>query len=181
MAGSRPLSEEEREFATRFHNLIYSYLRDRNLNQEEFYDIVAFGFIRAVANFHDRADLRKYSFTTIAWRAMDSAYANHCKGQRCFKRCANVGTLSLDAPLNENDHRTLGETIATADTTSDRVEYIELCCQIIPKLSSNQKNILYMKLKGYSNAEIAKKYDISIEAIGVALCRITERSTAHAC
>lgn len=181
MAGSRPLTEDERAFATRFHNLIYSYLRDRNLNQEEFYDIVAFGFIRAVANFHDRADLRKYSFTTIAWRAMDSAYANYCKGQRCFKRCANAGALSLDAPLTEKGDWTLGDTIATADTTSDRVEYIELWCQIIPKLSTNQKNVLYMKLKGYSNAEIAKKCNVSIEAIEVALCRIRERSAAHAC
>lgn len=33
---SRPLTEEERAFATRFHNLIYSYLRDNNLKLDDF-------------------------------------------------------------------------------------------------------------------------------------------------
>lgn len=92
-----------------------------------------------------------------------------------------MGALSLDAPLTEKGDWTLGDTIATADTTSDRVEYIELWCQIVPKLTDIQKNILYMKLKGHSNADIAKKYNVGIEAIQVVLCRIGERSAVHAC
>lgn len=40
------LTEPERAFAEQRHNLIYSFLNSNSLPVNEFYDVVAFGYLR---------------------------------------------------------------------------------------------------------------------------------------
>ena len=39
---------------------------------DEYYDIVIFGYLSAVQDFDENPELSRYSFTTIAWRRMNS-------------------------------------------------------------------------------------------------------------
>lgn len=68
-----PLTEQEREFAEEHHGLVLSYLTKKNLSQDEWYDVIAFAYLRSVKKWFARPDLRKYRFSTIAFRDMWSA------------------------------------------------------------------------------------------------------------
>ena len=43
-----PLNETQRIFADKNHNLVYKFLHEKNLPASEYYDIVIFGYLRAV-------------------------------------------------------------------------------------------------------------------------------------
>ena len=73
-----PLTEAESEFAAEHHSVIYGYLRKAGLPEDDFYDVVVFGYLRAVRKYLARPELRKYSFSTIAYRAM-SCDVHHSK------------------------------------------------------------------------------------------------------
>ncbi|MBQ9720483.1 MAG: hypothetical protein IJV64_07290 [Oscillospiraceae bacterium] len=45
------LTESQRRFAAENHDLIYAFLRERRYDPDEFYDIAAFGVLRAVIRY----------------------------------------------------------------------------------------------------------------------------------
>ena len=42
------MTERQRRFAAKNHNLIYRYLHEKGWEVSEYYDIAAFGYLRAV-------------------------------------------------------------------------------------------------------------------------------------
>ena len=46
-----PLTEAESEFAAEHHSVIYGYLRKAGLPEDDFYDVVVFGYLRAVRKY----------------------------------------------------------------------------------------------------------------------------------
>ena len=43
-----PLTDEQRDYATEHHALVYKFLKDNHLPMDEFYDVIIFGYLRAV-------------------------------------------------------------------------------------------------------------------------------------
>ena len=66
----RPLTEEQRQFAADNHDLIYSFLQEQALDINCYYDVAVFGYLRAVERYLTDSKLRRYQFSTVAWRAM---------------------------------------------------------------------------------------------------------------
>ena len=66
-----PLNDTQRIFADKNHNLVYKFLHEKNLPASEYYDIVIFGYLRAVQRYLTDPNLTGYSFSTVAWRAME--------------------------------------------------------------------------------------------------------------
>ena len=62
-----PLTDEQRDYATEHHALVYKFLKDNHLPMDEFYDVIIFGYLRAVKRYLTEASLHQYKFTTIAW------------------------------------------------------------------------------------------------------------------
>ncbi len=91
------MTDEEREFATKNHGLVYSYLNYRHLSYDDWYDIVIFRYLHAVQKWFRREELHKYSFSTIAFMEMRTAVSNELKRH-------HFDTVSLDAviPGTEN-------------------------------------------------------------------------------
>ena len=71
-----PLNDTQRVFAEKNHNLVYKFLHEKNLPASEYYDIVIFGYLRAVQRYLTDPNLAGYSFATVAWRAMEGEVAN---------------------------------------------------------------------------------------------------------
>lgn len=44
----RPLTRKQQKFAEENHNLVYSFLNKKKLNESVFYDVVIFGYLKAV-------------------------------------------------------------------------------------------------------------------------------------
>ena len=46
-----PLTKEQQTFATAHHNLVYKFLNENRLPEDEFYDVVIFGYLKAVRDY----------------------------------------------------------------------------------------------------------------------------------
>lgn len=49
-----PLTPEQKTFAEKHHGLVYKFLNKNQLSADEFYDVVIFGYLRAVRRFFYR-------------------------------------------------------------------------------------------------------------------------------
>ena len=100
-----PLNDTQRIFADKNHNLVYKFLHEKNLPASEYYDIVIFGYLRAVQRYLTDPNLAGYSFATVAWRAMEGQYPPH--RQAPFPRhpfCSSPSVLhrASDPAFNTN-------------------------------------------------------------------------------
>ena len=123
------LTEKQRRFAEEHLKVLEDFLKYRGLSADEFYDVVVFRFLRAVKQYDEREDLRKYTFNTIAKHPMCSAlgsYFAHLKRQN-----ENVQVLSLDYPMSYGSGLTLGDCIAD--------ESVDICEDVCEKLSRSPK------------------------------------------
>lgn len=156
-----PLTKEQRDFATKWHNLIYSYLHSKELPEEEYYDIVVFGFLRAVKEFLSKPDLQqKYSFSTIAWRKMEDSLFDYYRGQSRQKRQAYVVSLhSYDGAY------TLEEVLPAPDKVMAQLETELLLHDLAALASRQQMAVVRMKSAGYNMREIAKKESIPMKRV----------------
>lgn len=147
----QPLTETERKFAEDNHNLVYGFLHRYNYSIEEYYNIVIFGFLKAVEIYNRRKDLQeKYAFPFIAWQYMRSEIGNHVRTENSQKRKPTEKIISLDAEYveMENLHNTVGENSAEDDVLDK-----ELLDNIMENLSDLQRKIAQLKIHGYSNKE----------------------------
>ena len=90
-----PLTDEQRDYATEHHALVYKFLKDNHLPMDEFYDVIIFGYLRAVKRYLTEASLHQYKFTTIAWSCMRVDLYNYYKSNRCQKRTAEVLSIHI--------------------------------------------------------------------------------------
>ena len=91
-----PLSAAERCFAADHFGVIHQYLCYQKLDEDDWFDIVCFGYLQAVKKWHIRKDLHRYAFSTVAFQS-----------------------ISLDQVLEGTDGRTLMDTI-----TRDNLDFI---------------------------------------------------------
>lgn len=153
------LTPEQQEFAEENHNLIYYYLHKYNLPIDEYYDLAAISYVKAVKLYFTREDLRKYSFSTVF---VKSAYGVISDDMRSRKRkgCVPSNALcSLDIP--EIRSALEYEGIQAPGNLWDNVEYQDLLDKICQYATDRQRWLLQMILAGYANTEIQKTIGIS--------------------
>lgn len=140
-AASQALTEEQRQFAAENHNLIYSYLWDRKLETDEYYDIAVFGYLRAVKRYLTEPSLCGYQFSTIAWRAMRQSIASFHRSEERRKKSERGYLERLRArppdPFEELEAELLLHDLAAVS-------------------SQEQYTLATMRLQGYSIAEAAR-------------------------
>lgn len=156
-----PLTKEQRDFATKWHNLIYTFLNEKGLSAEDYYDIVVFGFLRAVREFLTDFTLQqKYSFSTIAWRKMDDCLIDHYRSQTRQKRQAYVISLhSYDGAY------TLEEVLSAPDKVMAQLETELLLHDLAEQASRQHMAVVHMRSAGYNMREIAKKERIPTKRV----------------
>lgn len=101
-----PLSPAEQAVAMRHYQMIDRYIAQRALPKDEYYDIVALGFLLAVKKWFSRPDLYQYEFSTIALASMRSAVSNEKR-----KQARRIKTVSLDDPIPGTDGMTWADII----------------------------------------------------------------------
>ena len=157
------LTKEQQKFAADHHYLINNFLRARNLKKDEYYDIVVFGFLRAVRKYFRRTELKKYAFSTIALWSMKSDLYNHYRRQGRKKRTAHI--VSLDSPAYSGGDMTIGETAAASGAVTDYLDAEILWDNITANLPDECVEVLRMRTDGYSNREIAKDRGVRVKDI----------------
>lgn len=158
-----PLTREQREFATKWHNLIYTFLNEKRLSEEDYYDIVVFGFLRAVKRYFTEPALQQYSFSTIAWKNMRSCLSDYFKSQSCQKR--NGYTISLHTLTYGDEPVRLEEVISAPDRLMMQLETELLLHDLARRATRQQMAVVHMRSAGYNVREIAKTQSIPMKKV----------------
>jgi DNA-directed RNA polymerase specialized sigma24 family protein len=158
------LTPEQRQFAEEQHGLVAKFLRYRRLPESDFYDIVIFGFLKAVVEYREKPSLReKYKFSTIANRKMrDTLYTHYIWQNRQMRR---GGALSLNAEVYAD-----GDTLALQDTIAAPPDSLLLAIETTPllralaeRISPREMELIRMKLYGYRTREISQLKHITMK------------------
>lgn len=67
------LTEQENQFAAEHHNLIYQFLSENKLPEEEYYDVVVFAYLSAIKEYFKKKGMSQIEFVTLLWQMMSSA------------------------------------------------------------------------------------------------------------
>lgn len=51
MNENTPMSSAQQLFAEEHHNLVYAFLKEKKLPEDEYYDVVIFGYLQAVMDY----------------------------------------------------------------------------------------------------------------------------------
>lgn len=154
----QPLTEYEKRHAEQNHGLVYSFLHKYEYSIEEYYNIVIFGYLRAVQVYNRRKDLQKqYHFACIAYQYMRSAIGNHFKLEQSKKRKPVGNVVSLDANYGETENL---YNCTGANTFDVEVIAVENIAEILKSFTDVQRKITGMKMDGYNNKEIYLLLDI---------------------
>ena len=168
-----PLTNFERKFATENHNLVYDFLHRHGYSLENYYDVAIFGFLKAVQIYNRREDLRnKYAFPFISQQYMRSMIGNNLRMESAKKR-KPLGTLvSLDAEYTETENLYNCIGVDNGKSPESEVVAMERITEILSSLSDTQREIIEMKLDGYSNKEIYLTLEIKPSTYYVEVKRI---------
>ena len=134
------MTERQRRFAAKNHNLIYRYLHEKGWEVSEYYDIAAFGYLRAVRRYLTEPGLSIYAFSSIAWRAMAQSIASF---------------LRAEARRKDAERRYISEAAAAIPDPFAELEARLLLHDLAAVSSKQQYELAEMRLQGYSIAEIA--------------------------
>ena len=103
MRALRPMTDEEREFAEKKHQIVIDFLRCKRLPMDEFYDVVIFGYLSAVEQYFRNPPVG-VAFKAMAFRAMKDSILRQGEYNARTKRCCYIMSLenmdSQDAILD---------------------------------------------------------------------------------
>lgn len=166
------LTTQEAAFAAEHHDLIFRYILKKGLSEDEYYDVLVFGYLRSVRRYLRNEELRRYSFSSIAWRAMDSSYSHYLSYKTAAKRNASV------LCLHEPDHNayTLEETIADVyDMAEDVIQRIS-AAETMKAFDATERRIVALLAEGYRFPEIAETLGIAAKALDAIVSRMETKS-----
>lgn len=139
------LTDAQRKLVEENHNLIYSFMKSRNLAASDFYDICAIGLCKAAQKYNPK----RAHFSVMAYRVMANEVSHQYSYSGCEKRGNHAVNVSFDNSLDQ--------TLKSYDDYSD--------CEFesdIEGLTDREKKLLRLHYKyGYTYAELAKVYKCS--------------------
>ena len=166
------LTPEQQRFAADNHGLVYAFLNERRLSDDDFYDVVVFGYLRAVKRFFEEPSLsQKYSFSTIAWGAMRSKLFNHYKSNS--RQVTSM--VSLDAFVYGDDEAlSLQEVLSVPDSNTVDFETELIMLDLASRVSKREMDVIRMKKDGYGVREIAKAQRMPMKGVNELLASVRD-------
>ena len=148
-----PLTEQESAFAAEHHQMVSRYLNRKELPEDEYYDVVVFGYLHGVQKYFRREDLRRqYAFSTIAWSAMNTCLINYERDKAHTKNQAIL--LSIHEPFC--GPYLLEEMISDARDYAE--ETLEAICvrETLESFSQTEREIVCLLMAGCSKSKICR-------------------------
>ena len=147
---SVPLTKHQVKFAEKNHKLVYAFLAERHYDPNEFYDLAAIGFLRAVVRYCSLPYLRRFSFSTVAYRSMQQSILSWQRGEK-RRRNAEDTYCAL---------RTHTKSISNVEPSET---------YLISELQScgtpQQAMLASLRLQGYSISEVAARCNLTPQRV----------------
>ena len=162
------LTDYERQYAEEHHALVYRFLHDKGLDINEFYDVVIFRYLATVQRYLSEPQLRQYSFTTVAYSAMNSAVNHHWKSEKRWRELC---------PITDTDY--ISRVIGT-DPNRDEKNHTAalLWARAAAMLTDEERDIVTLKANGVSEREIGSFYGLTRSSVSGRMCKIRRRLQA---
>ena len=157
----------ESRFLEKYHDIVYQFLKSEKLSIEDYYDVVIFGYLKAVRDYHRKESAQRYSFRAVAYRSMKDCVYKHWRAEGTQKRKPEHGIVSLDYDLNDGEGKEtpLHDLIADRRNGIDDFETVCMMGNVVDALEDGgykeAKKILKMLLEGYKETEIRRELQIS--------------------
>ena len=162
MNENTPMTPAQQLFAEEHHNLVYAFLNEKKLPEDEYYDVVVFGYLQAVMDYTTQGESSRFSFATIAWRKMESRLADHFRHQASTKRAAP--TVSLNAVMDDAG-LSLSDMLSAADESFLDMETGLLFHDLGRHMPRRDMNVLRLKADGYGMREIAQRENTTVHMV----------------
>lgn len=163
----RPLTKAQQLFAEENHALVYVFLNERGLPESVFYDVVIFGYLRAVQEYCEFPSLHRYKFSTIAWKHMRRSLSNHYKDLSRPIRC--TPTVSFDTLVGGEDGLCWEDVVSRPDERMLQLETELILHALTPRLPHRTMRIVRMKIRGDCMHDIAKAERMTFHDINQSL------------
>lgn len=157
-----PLTPEQGTFAAENHGLVLKFLNENHLPEDEYYDIVIFGYLQAVKDYFCRPDMSQYSFSTIAWKEMRGAISNHNRKQIQKKRKADV--ISIHSGLYAGG-LPLEHSVPYGHDVMAELETQLLLHELAGMITKEQMQMVRMRNDGYDIREIARSHNVTMKCV----------------
>ena len=142
----RPLTKEQRRFAEENHHLVFTFLNQKDLPESAFYDVVIFGYLKAVQEYCEVQALHRFKFSTLAFQRMRSSLSNYYKCLSRPKR--NAPVVSFSELIGDEGGLYWEEVISRQDELFQRLE-AEMCLHALTaRLPRREMRIIRMKVRG---------------------------------
>lgn len=162
MNENTPMTPAQQLFAEEHHNLVYAFLNEKKLPEDEYYDVVVFGYLQAVMDYTTQGESGRFSFATIAWRKMESRLADHFRHQASTKRAAP--TVSLNAVMDDAG-LSLSDMLSATDESFLEMEIGLLFHDLGRHMPRRDMNVLRLKADGYGTREIAQRENTTVHMV----------------
>jgi RNA polymerase sigma factor (sigma-70 family) len=165
------LTDAQRQIAEDNHNLIYGFLWQNHLDVDEWYGIIAIGYLKAVLQWDsDRGKLSTFAFLT-----MKSAYVREINRRNRLMR--KESCISIHSPICDGANIEIGDLLPDPYDLADQcVSRVDLEAAL-KKLTSDQRRILSMALDGVYQSDIAIVMGISQPSISRTLKKTVRQVT----
>ncbi len=160
MKHAQPLTPEEAAFAAEHHALVYEYLRENNLPEDEYYDVVVFGYITGVRKHFRFQDMRQSSFSALARKEMHTCYARYQQESSCMEQTPVLSLSECDKSAYA-----LEETIADVCDTAEAAIHSILLEQTLASYDDTERRIAHLLMQGYPHEDIRKVLDLTIQQL----------------
>lgn len=153
-----PLTVVEQKLVEENHNLIYDFINKKNLNLEEYYDILALSLCQAAKHY----DVTKGCFSTIANKCMTSGVIDYIRSLSFTTKIPTSNLIYLDASFDEDNDMSLANKIPDGNCYLEiNIESDDMYRILYSMLDEKEKQIAYYKEHGFTEAQIAKKMGCS--------------------
>lgn len=159
------MTEEQKKLVEDNHKLIYAYLYQKDLDEEEYYDLAAIGLCKAAKKFDPN---KGYKFSTLAYKSMQNEILNGMRLEK-LKRCIPKNKLvyyNSETIFSESSEEYINFLPSKENIEDDAIfsVFFEWICSKCKK--ERDVEILRFLMEGYTHKEIGDIFNISRQTIG---------------
>lgn len=158
------LNDQQRKIIEENYKLIpYFYQKSfaSMLEYEEYLGLAHEAICKAVRNYKPE----KGTFSTLYFWQLRSRISHYFRVSNYQKRKINKETISLDTPLRDFPELTLASVLSDTNDILDPILEMERWKEKIKKQPEKRQKIIFLRLIGYEQKEIAEKLNISRQAV----------------
>lgn len=154
------LNREQQKLVEENHNLIYQYLIDKQLPQDEYYDIAAIGLCKAAMNYSVDAG---YTFATYVYKSITNTIKN--EAIKVKRHTVQAYSANNECMIGDDGDEFINLFADNNVDVEGKISAINHFEWFMEYMSNRQLQICIGKLYNMTDAEIGKLFGVSHSSI----------------